>query len=140
MHPHGQRSLAGHSPWGLSRQEYWGRLPCPPPGDLPNPGIKPRSLVLQTGSLPSKPSGKPKNTGVGSCSLFQRIFPTQGSSLNLPHCRQILYHLSHQGSPGKTCRRPRFNSWIGKIPWRTERLPSSVFLPGKYHGIITTAL
>ena len=30
---------------GLSRQEYWSGLPCPPPGDLPNPGIKPESLV-----------------------------------------------------------------------------------------------
>ena len=30
--------------WGFSRQEYWSRLPCPPPGDLPNPGIEPRSV------------------------------------------------------------------------------------------------
>ena len=30
---------------GFSRQEYWGRVPCPPPGDLPNPGIKPKSLM-----------------------------------------------------------------------------------------------
>ena len=30
---------------GFSRQEYWSELPCPPPGDLPNPGIKPKSLV-----------------------------------------------------------------------------------------------
>ena len=39
------------------------------------------------------------NTGVGSLSLLQGIFPTQGSNPVLPHCRQILYHLSHQGSP-----------------------------------------
>ena len=32
--------------------------------------------------------------------LLQGIFPTQGSNPGLPHCRQILYHLSHQGSPG----------------------------------------
>ena len=32
-------------PMGFSRQEYWGGLPCPPPGDLPNPGIKPESLM-----------------------------------------------------------------------------------------------
>ena len=32
-------------PWGLSRQEYWSGLPCPPPGDLPNPGIEPESLM-----------------------------------------------------------------------------------------------
>ena len=38
-----------------------------------------------------------KNTGMGSYALLQGIFPTQG--LNLPHCRWILYHLSHQGSP-----------------------------------------
>ena len=33
---------------GFSRQEYWGGLPCPSPGDLPNPGIEPRSLVSPT--------------------------------------------------------------------------------------------
>ena len=38
-----------------------------------------------------------KNTGVGC--LLQGIFLTQGSNLGLPHCRRILYHLSHQGSP-----------------------------------------
>ena len=39
-----------------------------------------------------------KNTGVGSLSLLQGIFPTQGLNPGLPHCRQILYQLSHQGS------------------------------------------
>ena len=40
-----------------------------------------------------------QKTGVGSLSLLQRIFPTQGSNPGLPHCRQILYQLSHKGSP-----------------------------------------
>ena len=40
-----------------------------------------------------------QNTGVGSLSLLQGIFPTQGSNLGLPHCRWILYQLSHKGSP-----------------------------------------
>ena len=40
-----------------------------------------------------------KNTGVGCHSFLQGIFPTQGSNPGLPHCRQILYRLSHQGSP-----------------------------------------
>ena len=40
-----------------------------------------------------------KNTGVGCHALLQEIFLTQGSNSGLPHCRQILYHLSHQGSP-----------------------------------------
>ena len=40
---------------GLSRQKYWSGLPCPPPGDLHNPGIEPRSPALQADSLPSEP-------------------------------------------------------------------------------------
>ena len=40
-----------------------------------------------------------KNTGEHSHAFLQRIFPTQGSNLGLPHHRQILYHLSHEGSP-----------------------------------------
>ena len=39
-----------------------------------------------------------QNTGVGSCSLLKEIFPTQESNSGLPHCRRILYQLSHQGS------------------------------------------
>ena len=40
-----------------------------------------------------------QNTGVGSLSLLQGIFPTQGSNPGLLNCRRILYQLSHQGSP-----------------------------------------
>ena len=40
-----------------------------------------------------------QNTGVGSLSLLQGIFPSQGLNPGLPYCRQILYQLSHQGSP-----------------------------------------
>ena len=40
-----------------------------------------------------------QNIGVGSHSLLQGIFPTQGSNPGLTHCRQILYQLNHQGSP-----------------------------------------
>ena len=43
-----------------------------------------------------------QNTGVGSLSLLLGIFPTQGSNPGLSHCRQILYQLSHQGSPKNT--------------------------------------
>ena len=45
---------------GFSRQEYWSGLPCLPPGDLPNPGITPRSPALQLDSLPTEPQGSPK--------------------------------------------------------------------------------
>ena len=72
-----------------------------PSPDLPNPGIKPRSPALQENSLPAEPQGKSKNTGVGSLSLLQRIFPTQELNQGLLHCRQILYQLSYLGSPNK---------------------------------------
>ena len=84
---------------GFSRQEYWSGLLCLPPGDLPNPGIEPRSPALQADSLPSEPPGKPKNTRVGSLSLLQGIFLAQELHLGLLHCRWILYQLSYQGSP-----------------------------------------
>ena len=45
----------------FSRQEYWSGLPFPFPGNLPNPGIKPRSPTLQTDALTSAPPGKPSN-------------------------------------------------------------------------------
>ena len=44
---------------GFSRQEYWSELPCPHPGDLPDPGIEPRSPSLQGDSLLSESPGKP---------------------------------------------------------------------------------
>ena len=47
----------------FSRQEDWSGLPCPPPGDLPDPGIKHGSPVSQADSLPSEPPGKPRETG-----------------------------------------------------------------------------
>ena len=90
---------------GFSRQEYWSGLSCPSPRDLLNPGIEPRSPVLQADSLPSEPPEKPKNTGVGSLSLLQGIIPTQGLNQGLLYCRQILYQLSHQ-------RNPRILKWV----------------------------
>ena len=104
----------------LSQELNWGLLHCrwilhqlshkgsprilgwvamPSSGDLHDPGIELRSPSLQADSLPTEPPGKPKNTGVGSLSLLQGIFPTQELKCSLLHCRQILYQLSYQGSP-----------------------------------------
>ena len=47
---------------GFSRQEYWRGLPFPSPGDLPDPGIEPRSPALQADALTSEPPGKPQIT------------------------------------------------------------------------------
>ena len=54
--------------------------------------------TLQPQGLYSPRSSPGQNTGVGGLSLLQAIFPTQGSNPGLPHCRQILCQLSHQGS------------------------------------------
>ena len=111
-----------------------------------------------------------QNTGVGSLYLLQGFFPTHGSNPGLPHCRWILYQLSHKESPrilewiaypfssgsslpgnwtgvfciaegfftiepsGKPFRRPRFNTWIRKIPWRRKWQPTPLFLSGESHG------
>ena len=44
---------------GFSRQEYWSGVPFPSPGDLPDPGIEPRSSAWQADALTSEPPGKP---------------------------------------------------------------------------------
>ena len=93
--PHGLQPTRLLCPWGFFRQGYWSGYP----GDLPKPGIKPRSPTLQADSLPTKPPEKPKNTGVGSLSLLQGIFQTQESNQGLLHCRWVLYQLSYPGSP-----------------------------------------
>ena len=130
LRPYGPYPARSFCPWYSPRQEYWSVFPFPSPGDLPNPGIKLHLLSLlhwQVDSLPLAPPVcvsssvifkslwphglKPtrlicpwdfpgKNTGVGSYSLLQGIFWTQGSNPGLLYCRQTLYHLSHQGSPG----------------------------------------
>ena len=63
---------------GFPRQEYWSGLPCPLPGDPPNPGSNPRSPALQADFLPCEPPGKPKNIEVGKLSLLQGIIPNPG--------------------------------------------------------------
>ena len=67
-------------------------------------GSESHSVVTDSDSMPPQglysPQNSPcQNTGVGSLSLFQGIYPTQGLNPGLPHCRQILYQLSHRRSP-----------------------------------------
>ena len=58
-----------------------------------------QASLIAGDSLPAEPEGKPKNTGVGSLSLLQQIFPTQESNQGLLHFKWILYRLSYLGSP-----------------------------------------
>ena len=72
-----------------------------------------------------------QNTGVGGHSLLQGIFPTQGRNPGVLHCRQILYHLSHQGSPlsfwGGCQRQPAHSTlsprWHFRFVDRTASMP-----------------
>ena len=89
-----------------------------------------------------------KNTGVASLSLLQGIFPTQGSKPGLPHCRRILYQLSHQGSPripnwvaysfSKGSSRPRNQTGVSCIAGRFFFLPAK--LPREAHSNSTCTL
>ena len=113
---------------GFSRQKYWNVLPFPSPGYISDPGIKLACPALAGIFFMLSHQGSPyflmkwsescsvmsdsfnpglhgpwnspgQNTGVGSLSLLREIFSTQGSNPGLLHCRQILYQLSHKGSP-----------------------------------------
>ena len=87
-----------YSPWNSPGQNTGVGKLIPSPGDLPNPGIKPRSPAMQD-SLPAEPQGKPENTGEDRLSFLQEIFLTQELNWGLLHCRRILYQPSYQGSP-----------------------------------------
>ena len=90
---HGRQILYQLSPKGSPRILEWVAYAFS--RDLPHPGIEPGSPTLQANSLPAKLQEKPKNTGVGSLSLLQQIFPTQELNWGVLHCRWILYQLSY---------------------------------------------
>ena len=58
---------------GISRQEYWSGMPCPSPGDLPDPGIETGSPSLQADSLPSEPPGIQMHYDLNKRSLFSSV-------------------------------------------------------------------
>ena len=60
LQTYGLQSIRLLCPLEYFRQEYWSVSPCPPPGDLSNPGIKPRSPMLQVDSLPTEPQRSPR--------------------------------------------------------------------------------
>ena len=77
-------------------------LSCLLPGDLPNPGIKPRSSTLWADSLPSEIPGNPKNTGVGSLSLLLGDLPDPGIELRFPVLQADSLLAEPQGKPKST--------------------------------------
>ena len=88
-------------------------LPCPSPGYLPNPRIKPGSPTLQAISLLSKPPGKRKNTGLGNLSLLQGNFLTQEVNQRLISCIEGRFFTT-------------------SVTWQVQVMePTPVFLPGE---------
>ena len=80
------------------------------------------SNSLQPHGLYSPWNSPGQNTGKGNLFLLQDIFPTQGSNSGLPHCRQILYQLSHKGNP-------RTLEWVC-----IKRLPYTLILLSTIHS------
>ena len=102
---------------GFSRQEYWSGLPFPPQGYLHDPEIKLASIMFPalvgkffTTSTTWEP---PKNIYIYICGLP--------------------WWISHEKSACQ-CWRHGFDPWVKKIPWRRNRQPTPIFLPGKFHG------
>ena len=76
-----------------------------------------------------------QNTGVGSLSLLQGIFPTQESNQGLLHCRRVLYQLSYEGSPmGSRLTSTGVTSWYNRL---SIHLPSVVSLPQTHNHSLT---
>ena len=85
----GDKATLGSCTWGATGQG---------PGDTPQKGRRPSNSGAQMATAGLSRDSPGQNTGVGSLSLLQGIFPTQGSNGGLLHCRQILYQLSYQES------------------------------------------
>ena len=112
LRPHGLQPARFLSSQGFSRQEYQSGLPYPPPGDLPNPGIEPRSPVLH--SLSSEPPGKPTElmASVKYNLVYERI-------IALYHSFKIKYYkyICKQKRKGKVLKLlknclPRFHNTV----------------------------
>ena len=102
---------------GFSRPEYWSELLFPSPGDLPNPGIQPRSPSLQVDSLPAGYKGSPR--------ILEWVASLFFSGSSQPRIEPV--------SPALEVKNPPAMwdtwvwSWVWTTPWRRERLPRPVF-------------
>ena len=83
-------SPPGSSVYGILRQEYWSGLPFPSSGDLPNPGIKPRSPAWQTDSWLSEPPGKPRGKVDADIKATVKVIQRPGWGL-----REMVCHFCH---------------------------------------------
>ena len=116
---------------GFSRQESWSGLPCPSPGDLPDPGIKPGFPSLQGDSLSSESPGKPKVLAAQSCPNLY----------DLVGCNRILEWVTilfsrRSSDPGIEPRSPMLQA--GSL--LSEPPEKSILAPGLLHTICSCML
>ena len=111
---------------GFSRQGYWSEFPCPPPGDIPNPGIKTTSLkspALAGGFFTASTTREAHFTHSGT--------PLQHSCLENPMDGGALWAAVH----GVTKSRTRLSDFTCTfLHWRRKWQPTPVFLPGESQG------
>ena len=121
------RTVACQAPlsMGFCRQEYWSGLPCPPPGDLPDPGIKsmsPVSPAFQADSLPLSHLLRDLPYYISTSVLI--LISKENKILPLLYDGLIISQ--HIPAVKENWRRPGFNSWVGKIPWKRTWPPTPV--------------
>ena len=108
-------TLACHSPLSMefSRQEHWSGLPFPSPGDLPDPGIEPRSPALQADPLLSEPS-MATHSSILRASLVTQLVKT------LPAIQETRVRSLGQGDPLEKKMATYSCVLVWKIPWTEE--------------------
>ena len=110
-------SWPGSLSMGFTRQECWSELPFPPPGDLPNSGLEPRSSELQTDSSLSEPQGK---------SMFCHMLPLSSLFVHA----QLLSHIQLFVTQCiVACQVPVFMGFSRQEYWSGQPFPSPEDLP-----------
>ena len=142
------RTVARQAPlsMGFSRQEYWSGLPFPPPGELLNSKIEPRSPALQADSLPSEPPGKPRSGTAAAKSL--QSYPTlcdptdgspPGSAIpGILQARTLEWVAISFSNAWKWEVKVKLLShvWLLATPWTAAyQAPPSMDFPGKRTGV-----
>ena len=115
---------------GFSRQGHWSGLPCPAPGELPNPGIKPVSPALLADSLPAEPPGKPPATTYAT--PFNNLITYQLT--HLPSTTQELPH-----PPTQTSIQPATTHSF-KQPTTQPSLSPPLFPPRSHSSLLCSTL
>ena len=128
---------------GFSRQEYWRGLSFPSPGDLPDPGIEPRSPAFQADALTSEPPGKPimRNSGLDETQTGMKIAWRNSSNLRytgaslvaqrlkrLPGMRKTPVRSLDQEDPLEKEMAIHSSTIAWKIPWTEENIRQLPFL------------